>query len=86
MKLHQLENVLREIFEDKNVKPHAKGFRIIIDYNNMPYCIVLRLENDRLVLERDAVDENENHYEEAYKKAYKMLIQNKEKFHNDIIF
>ena len=85
MDLHQLKSVLCEIFEEKNVKPYAKGVRIIIDYQNVPYCIVLRLENDRLVLDRDAVDENEDNYEEAYKKAYKMLIQNKEKFHDNII-
>jgi hypothetical protein len=84
MNLKQLEIALCNTFGEKNVKPHAKGFRVIVDYENMPYCIVLRAEQNRLVMERDAIDENEENYDEAYRKAYKMLLQNKDKFNGKI--
>lgn len=85
MDLGQVEAALYEIFGSKNVKPHASGFRVIIDYDNMPYCIVLRLEQNKLIMDRDAVDREEANYEEAYKKAYKMLIQNKSRFDFDVV-
>lgn len=78
MDLQKLEQALYNIFGSQNVKPYNKGFRVIVDYENMPYCIILRFEHDRLIMDRDAVDEGETNYEEAYKKAYKLLIQNKD--------
>lgn len=84
MNLQKVESVLFDIFGQNNVKSHAKGFRIIVDYDNMPYCIVLRLEENKLVVDRDAIDEDESNYEQAYKKAYKIMLQNKDKFDNDI--
>lgn len=86
MDLQQLEKALCETFGDKNVKSYAKGFRVIVDYENMPYCVVLRVDQDRLMMDKDAIDQNEVNYEEAYKKAYKMLLQNKEKFNDEIDF
>lgn len=85
MDINKLEDTLCDVFGEKNVKPHAKGFRVIIEYENMPFCIVLRIEDDKIIMERDAVDEDEANYEEAYKLAYKSLIQNKDKFDNDIV-
>lgn len=86
MDLQFIENTLCDIFGEQNVKPYSKGFRIIVDYDNIPFCVVLRTENDKLVMERDAVDEKEDNYEEAYKKAYKMLIQGKDKLGDYILF
>jgi len=85
MDINKLEGALNEVFGENNVKPYSKGFRVIVNYKDMPYCIILRAEEDRLVLEKDAVDEDEANYEEAYKMAYKELIHNKDKFDNDII-
>ncbi|KPU44535.1 hypothetical protein OXPF_16180 [Oxobacter pfennigii] len=84
MDLLKLQNALAETFGDNNVKPYKKGFRVIVDYNNMPYCIVLRVENERFVMDRDAVDSDQADYEDAYKKAYKMFIVNKDKFNEYI--
>jgi len=84
MDLKALETSLGEIFGSNNVKPHSKGFRLIIEYENMPYCVVLRTEDERLVMDKDAVDEDQANYDEAYKKAYKMLLLNKDKFNGDI--
>lgn len=84
MDFKRLETSLSEIFGENNVKPYAKGFRLIVDYENMPYCIVLRAEGERLVMDKDAIDENEENYEEAYKKAYKMLLLHKQKFNGEI--
>lgn len=85
MEPQKLEDTLSRIFGSKNVKAHAKGFRIIINYENMPYCVVLRYEHGRLVMDRDAVDKIETNYEEAYKKAYKMLLQNKDNLEYEIV-
>lgn len=86
MDLHKLENALCRIFGQKNVKPYTKGFRIIVDYENMPYCVVLKLESNKLAMEKDAIDCEEAGYEEAYKKAYKMMLQAKDMFEDDIEF
>lgn len=85
MDMNKLEITLGEIFGQQNVKQYLKGYRIIIDYENIPYCIVLKNEDGRMVLERDAVEVEDPNYEEAYKKAYKTLIQNKDKLGDDII-
>jgi len=84
MNLQKVESVLFDIFGQDNVKSYTRGFRIIVEYDNMPYCIVLRLEENKLVIDRDAVDQDENNYEQAYKKAYKMLLKNKDKFDDNI--
>jgi len=86
MDLKKLECTLQGIFGENNVKPYTRGFRVIVDYENMPYCIVLRADEGRLVLDRDAVDQEEHNYEEAYRNAYKILIQNKDKFDDGIDF
>jgi hypothetical protein len=86
MDLNKLEEVLGEIFGQQNVKPYPKGFRVIVDYENMPYCVVLNKNDEgKIVLEKDTVDAEEANYEEAYKKAYKVLIQNKDRLDNDVI-
>lgn len=80
----KLESVLYEIFGHENVKPYSKDFRVIVEYENMPYCVVLKSEDGRMILEKDAVDVEEPHYDEAFKKAYKLLIQNKDRLEEDI--
>jgi hypothetical protein len=85
MDTNKLENTLNEIFGQHNVKPSSKGFRIIVDYEKMPYCVVLKAEDNKLVLEKDAIEAEEPNYENAYKKAYKILIQNKDRLGDDVV-
>lgn len=85
MDLKKPEIALKEIFGEKNVKSFAKGFRIIINYEDLPYCAVLMFDHDKLVLERDAVDQDEINYEEAYRKVYKELLRNKDAFECEIM-
>ncbi|HBM74629.1 MAG TPA: hypothetical protein DD429_03645 [Clostridiaceae bacterium] len=85
MDLQKTQAVLDEIFGDKYVKPYTKGFKIIVEYDNMPYCIGMRAEQNRLMVERDPIDQKETNYENAYKKAYKMLIHYKNKFDYEIV-
>lgn len=85
MDINKLEIILCEIFGQQNVKPYLKGFRIIINHENMPYCIILKNEDGRMLLEKDAIEVEDPSYEEAYKKAYKIFIQNKDKLGDDIV-
>jgi hypothetical protein len=85
MDLQGFCSILGEIFGENNVKLKTRDFRIIIEYENMPYCIVLSVDHDRIVMRRDAVDEGEHNYEAAYKKAYKMLASNKNKLNYEIV-
>ncbi|HBM80949.1 MAG: hypothetical protein QME45_07605 [Clostridiales bacterium] len=80
MELRAIQELLSEIFGEKNVKAFTKGFRVIVNYNNMPYCVVLRQEGDKIHIEKDAIDEDQENYDEAYKMAYRLIIQNKQKF------
>jgi hypothetical protein len=84
MDLQHLQNILEGVYGKNNVKAHARSFRVIVEYENMPYCVVFRVEDNRLTMERDSVDQDEANYDEAYKKAYKLFIQNKDKFGEDI--
>lgn len=84
MDVQLLESTLRDIFGEKNVTHFSKGFRIIVDYDNMPYCVVLRLEGNKLEMDRDDIDRNETNYDEAFKTVYKTLLKNKERFDNQI--
>jgi hypothetical protein len=85
MDMNKLETTLGEIFGQQNVRPYLKGFRIIINYENKPYCIILKNEDGHMVLEKDAIEVEDPNYEEAYKKAYKIFIQNKDKLGDNVV-
>lgn len=77
MTLEQLNTTLCEIFGQQNVKPHDKEFRVIVDYEDMPYCVIVKVDDDgsNIKLNKDAIDEKENNYNEAYRKAYRLLVK-----------